>query len=85
MSVMCIRFGAVFPDDRPKAPSATAVYMSHHDAAQAIVKSVGAPAGVGYEVFFALSDNAARFRDLDYARKVIGFALQDGVARWPLA
>lgn len=85
MSVICIRFGAVFPDDKPKTPAAAAVYMSHRDAAQAVVKSVEAPAGVGYEILYALSDNAARFRDLDHARRVIGFIPQDGIARWPPA
>jgi len=83
ISVICIRFGAVFPDDRPKSPSQAAVYMSHRDAAQVVVKSVQAPEGVGFETFYALSDNAARFRDIEHARKVTGFVPQDGVLEWP--
>ena len=70
MSVICIRFGAVFQDDRPKSPSNAAVYMSHGDATQVVVKSVEAPESVGYEVFYALSDNTARFRDIEHARNV---------------
>ena len=83
MSVVCIRFGAVFPDDKPKSASNACVYMSHRDATQIVVKSVEAPESVGYEVFYALSDNASRFRDIDHARKVTGFVPQDGIARWP--
>ncbi len=84
LSVICIRFGAVFPDDRPARPSAAAVYMSQRDATQVVTKSVTAPEGVGFEVFYALSDNAARFRDIDHARKVTGFVPQDGILEWPL-
>ncbi|MSQ09351.1 MAG: NAD(P)-dependent oxidoreductase [Dehalococcoidia bacterium] len=83
MSVICIRFGAVFPDDKPRSASNACVYMSHRDATQVVVKSVEAPESVGFEVFYALSDNASRFRDIDHARKVTGFIPQDGVARWP--
>ena len=83
MSVICIRFGAVFQDDRPKSPSNAAVYMSHGDATQVVVKSVEAPESVGYEVFYALSDNTARFRDIEHARNVTGFVPQDGIIEWP--
>lgn len=78
-----IRFGAVTAEDRPRSPAAAAVYMSKRDASQIIVKAVEAETIPGFAAFYALSDNAARFRDLDQARRLVGFAPQDGILEWP--
>lgn len=83
LSVLCIRFGAVAAEDRPGSPTAAAVYMSQRDAAQVIVRAVEAEANVGFAAFYALSDNAARFRDLDHARRLLGFVPEDGILEWP--
>lgn len=85
ISVICIRFGAVNAQDRPRSASAAAVFMSRRDAAQVIRKSVEAPDSVGFETFYALSDNAARFRDLERARDAVGYRPQDGIMEWPIA
>ncbi len=82
LSVICIRFGSVLKDDVPP-PGRVATYLSHRDAAQMVVKCVEAPEGVGFDIFYAVSDNAARFRDISHPHDVIGFSPQDGVLEWP--
>lgn len=85
MSVICIRFGAVSAQDRPRSAAAAAVFMSQRDAAQVVRRSVHVSDSIGFETFYALSDNAARFRDLERAREVVGYRAQDGILQWPLA
>jgi NAD+ dependent glucose-6-phosphate dehydrogenase len=84
MSVICIRFGAVTERDVPASPAQAAVYMSKRDAAQAVERTVKASPEIGFEAFYALSDNAARFRDLERAYQLIGFRPQDGIIDWPV-
>ncbi len=84
LSVVCIRIGSVLKDDIPP-PARAATYLSHRDAEQMVMKCVAASASVGFDIFYALSDNAARFRDLAHAREVIGFVPQDGILEWPPA
>jgi nucleoside-diphosphate-sugar epimerase len=84
LSVICIRFGSVVKDDVPP-PGRVATYLSHRDAAQMVVKCVEAPQSVGFDIFYAVSDNAARFRDISHPQEVIGFVPQDGVIEWPPA
>lgn len=84
LSVICIRFGSVLKDDVPP-PGRAATYLSHRDAAQMVVKCVEAPASVRFDIFYAVSDNAARFRDISHPQEVVGFVPQDGITEWPPA
>ncbi|MSQ09352.1 MAG: NAD(P)-dependent oxidoreductase [Dehalococcoidia bacterium] len=81
LQVICIRIGSVLKDDSP-VPGRVATYLSHRDIAQMIVKCVAAPESLGYGIFYAVSDNAARFRDISHARDVLGYEPQDGVLDW---
>lgn len=84
MSVLCIRLGRVRQGNRPENAREAAVYLSHRDAVQMVEKCVEAPDDVKYDIFYAVSDNFSRFRDIEHAREVIGYVPQDGIPSWPL-
>jgi nucleoside-diphosphate-sugar epimerase len=77
LSAICIRFGSVLPGDRPGRTSPS-TWLSHRDAAQVIVRCVEAPPGVGFDIFYATSNNAARFRDIAHTHDVLGYTPEDG-------
>lgn len=79
MSVLCIRLGRVTQEDRPNDARHAAVYLSHRDAVQIVERCVEAPDDVKFDIFYGVSDNRARFRDISHARKVIGYVPQDGI------
>ena len=85
ISVLCIRLGRVVQEDRPRDSRHAAVYLSHRDVAQMVERCVEAPDDVRFDIFYAVSDNRARFRDIAHAREVIGYVPQDGIHDWPEA
>ncbi len=85
ISVICIRLGRVREEDRPFNSREAAVYLSHRDAAQVVRRCVEAPDSVRFDIVFGVSDNFTRFRDLEHAKRVIGYEPQDGIRQWPLA
>ena len=84
MSVLCIRLGRVRQGNRPENSREASVYLSHRDAAQMVEKCVDAADSVRFGIFYAVSDNFSRFRDIEHAREVIGYVPQDGIPAWPL-
>jgi nucleoside-diphosphate-sugar epimerase len=83
MSVLCIRLGRVTQDDQPHDTRHAAVYLSHRDAVQIIECCVEAPEDVRFDIFYGISNNRTRFRDIEHAREVIGYVPQDGIQTWP--
>ena len=83
ISVLCIRLGRVTQDDKPNEARHAAVYLSHRDAIQIVVRCVEAPDTVQYDIFYGVSNNRTRFRDILHARDVIGYVPQDGIQNWP--
>ncbi len=81
MSVICIRLGRVTSDNRPDGARNAAVYLSHRDAAQIVWRCVEADAAVRYGIVYGVSDNRARFRDLEHTKNLVGYVPQDG-AEW---
>ena len=79
MSVLCILLGRVTQEDRPNDARHAAVYLSHRDAVQIVERCVEAPDDVKFDIFYGVSDNRARFRDISHAREVIGYVPQDGI------
>ena len=73
MSVLCIRLGAVLPDDKPALIRHYPGYLSQADAVQMIDKCLGAPASLKFDIFDAISENSRRWRDTDHAKEVIGW------------
>ncbi|MCH7630664.1 MAG: NAD-dependent epimerase/dehydratase family protein [Proteobacteria bacterium] len=84
MSVICIRIGRVVKEDWPYDARHAAVYCSHRDVLQMIEKCVSAPDSVRFDLFYAVSDNRGRYRDIEHAREVIGYVPQDGITDWPM-
>ena len=73
MSVLVIRVGAVLPDDKPTIVRELPGYLSHRDLVSIIDKTLSAPMGLRYDIFHAVSNNARRWRDIDHARRVLGW------------
>lgn len=80
MSVICIRIGKVEIEDVPLNARNASVWCSHRDILQMIDKAVHAPDDLKYAVVFACSDNPTRYRDIEYAKYVLGFVPQDSAA-----
>ena len=80
MSIICIRVGKVEVDDVPLNARNASVWCSHRDIVQMIDRAVHAPEDLKYAVVFATSDNPTGYRDLDHAKKVLGFVPQDSAA-----
>lgn len=82
LSVVCLRLGRVRPDDRPHNRREAAVYLSHRDLIQLVEKSIEAPATLRFGIYYGVSDNRMRFRDLGPAYEDLGFIPLDGVESW---
>ncbi len=78
ISVINIRFGAVLPKDKPILRRHYPGYLSHADAVQMVERCIDAPAELMYDTFDAISNNRYRWRDIERARKVIGYAPTGG-------
>lgn len=83
LSVICIRIGRVVKEDFPETAWHASCYLSHRDIIQMVEKCVHAPESVRFETFYAVSDNRGRYRDIDHARKVVGYVPMDGIKDWP--
>ena len=70
--------------ERLLARGEAAVYLSHRDAAQIVRRCVEAPDSVSFDIMYGVSDNFTRFRDIEHAKEVVGYAPQDGIKSWPL-
>ena len=77
ISTICVRIGAVTPENRPRQPREFAVWCSHRDIAQMVEKCIEAPDSVRFDIFYAVSNNKWGYRDFSHAREVIGFEPQD--------
>jgi len=73
LSVLCIRLGAVLPDDRPALLRHFPGYLSQGDAVQMIDRCIDAPLSLRYDIFDAISENRYRWRDTSHARDVLGW------------
>ena len=71
MSVICIRLGAVLPNDKPTLVRHFPGYLSQSDAIQMIDKCLSAPTSIKFDIFDAISDNTRRWRDTNHAKTVL--------------
>lgn len=83
-SAIVVRIGRVRPEDRPANVREAAVHFGHRDVAQFFEKCVRAPQDLRWDVFYGVSDNFTRFRDIEHCRNKIGYIPQDGIKSWPL-
>ena len=70
--MICLRIGAVRPEDRPLERRDESVYCSQANVALLVERCVTAPAEVRFDVFYAVSDNRLSYRDTEHARRVLG-------------
>ena len=79
LSIFCLRIGACSADGRPREndPWNQAIFVSHRDVADLVVRSIEAPEEVRYEIFFGISNNRGRFRDYSNSTKLLGHVPQD--------
>lgn len=82
MSIICVRIGAVHVDDTPTTLRDRAIWCSHWDLTQIMIKSIQAPLSLGFDIFFATSDNFYGYRDLSHAEASLGFVPRDGVGNF---
>jgi nucleoside-diphosphate-sugar epimerase len=83
-SAIVARIGRVRDEDWPASSRDATVYFSHRDVEQFFQKCIDASGDVKWDVFYGVSDNFTRFRDISHAKDVIGYVPQDGVKGWPL-
>ena len=77
LSVLCIRIGQVWDDDRPHDTHDYASHLSHRDVATILHKCIDAPDELKYDIFFATSNNKWGYRDLEHSKKALGWVPQD--------
>ena len=76
LSVICLRLGSVRAENRPRGARGGAIFLSHRDLADLVVKSIEAP-DLRFDIFYGVSDNARGYRDLSHARAVLGYTPRD--------
>jgi nucleoside-diphosphate-sugar epimerase len=77
MSMLCLRIGRVKPEDRPTEPREFAVWCSRRDIARMIGACLDAPLDLRFDIFYVTSRNRRGYRDLEHARKVLGWTPLD--------
>lgn len=79
LSIICLRIGGCPADGRPREgdPWNQAIFVSHRDVADLVVRSIEAPEDVRFGVFFGISDNRWRFRDYSHSTEVLGHVPRD--------
>ena len=77
LSVLCVRIGRVNQANRPESAAEVSRYLSHRDVCQVLQRCIDAPDDLRYGVFLATSNNRWGYRDLEHARRVLGYEPQD--------
>ena len=82
LSVICLRIGTVYRDDRPKSQRGFATILSHGDLVRLVRACLEAPPELGFAIFYGVSNNTWRFWDIDEARELVGYVPVDDAERW---
>ncbi len=77
MSVLCVRIGQVWPEDRPRTVVDFDRYTSHLDVARMFHACIEAPHDLQYDIFHCTSNNRWAFRDLEHPKEVLGWVPED--------
>lgn len=73
ISIICVRIGQVWSEDRPKVDADYTRWLSHRDLASMMHKCIEASDGVSSDVFNCTSANKWRYVDLEHAKDVLGW------------
>ena len=78
LSCIALRIGWVTAEDRPiESAEGASVWCSRRDVVQLVERCVIAPAELRFDVFYAVSESARRWVDIDRARERVGYVPQD--------
>ncbi|MFQ5933691.1 MAG: hypothetical protein ACE5KI_03505, partial [Dehalococcoidia bacterium] len=77
ISILCVRIGMVWVEDRPKTIHDYSIHLSHRDVATILQKCIDAPDDLKFDIFMATSNNQWTYRDLEHSRRVLGWVPQD--------
>lgn len=77
ISTICLRYGRVKAEDRPSTSRDFSVWCSHRDSAQMVERCIEAPESVHFDIFYVVSNNRWRHRDIEHARQVVGYDPRD--------
>ena len=80
ISMLCVRICGVPPEDLPPSmenPRRFSDWASPRDAVQILDKCLEAPPDLKFALLFLQGDNKWGYRDIEHARKVVGFVPQD--------
>jgi len=69
LSVICLRIGAVLPENKPNLTRHYSTWLSHNDITSAISKSIESPDDLKFGIFFVNSNNKWNYRDLKPTRE----------------
>ena len=83
LSVLCVRIGACPEANRPTSVREKAAWVSHRDVADVLHRCIDAPDDLLYDIFFAVSNNRWNYRDIEHARRVLGYVPQDSAEDYP--
>jgi nucleoside-diphosphate-sugar epimerase len=81
ISIICLRIGYVVKGERCDLPYLNSVWCSHLDVTRIFELALAATERPGFDVFYAVSDNAYRWVDLDHARERLGYVPQKSADR----
>lgn len=84
LAVICLRIGAVYAEDRPINARDLSNWCSQRDVARMVEKCIQAPANVKFDIFYVVSGNKRRYRDIEHAREVVGFLPQDSADNYEI-
>ncbi len=64
-------------DDRPRSAREYSIWCSQRDIARLVEHSVQAPEDLKFDIFYGVSANRWSYRDVEHARRMIGWAPED--------
>lgn len=72
---ICLRIGAVVPDDKPKDLRSKKIWLSYRDLKQIIERSIDS--NIEYGIYYAISNNSNTYLDISNARQELKYKPQD--------
>jgi len=77
LSAICLRIGRVKDEDKPTVTRDFAVWCSQRDIVRMLEACVEAPASVRFDIFYVVSNLAHGYRDVEHAKRVLGWSPLD--------
>ena len=82
LSVVCLRIGTLNRASRPLEARHFATLLTHRDLVHLVERCIEAPDGLGFAVFYGVSNNKWRFWDIENSREAVGYRPQNNAEAW---